>query len=280
LAQLACVLEVTARKPGNVHRFQDFEDATFLDFLASAAAIAPLWDETGQRGVGETVLEGVRRTRQITRNNTNLGLLLVLAPLTAVPRQLALAKGIGQVLEELSVADARAVYKAIRLANPGGLGQAPEEDISGEPTRSLREVMTLAAARDSIARQYANDFHEVLRIGVPALRERQGPLEESIVYTQLRLMAACPDTLIARKRGLDEALESARRAQQVLALGWPDETAGQSALRDLDRWLRAEGHQRNPGTSADLVTACLFAALREGTIQVPLPQHWSSDRIG
>ena len=40
LAQVACLLEATARKPGNVHRYRDFEDLHFLDFLLSATAIA------------------------------------------------------------------------------------------------------------------------------------------------------------------------------------------------------------------------------------------------
>jgi triphosphoribosyl-dephospho-CoA synthase len=80
-------------------------------------------------------------------------------------------------------------------------------------------------------------------------------------------MAAYPDTLIARKRGPAEAEESARRARAVLAAGWPAAPA-RAALAALDRWLRAVGHQRNPGTTADLVTACLFAALRDGTMQL------------
>ena len=36
-AQLACVLEATARKPGNVHRFADFDDVSYLDFVTAAA---------------------------------------------------------------------------------------------------------------------------------------------------------------------------------------------------------------------------------------------------
>src|SRR5262249_31932993 len=40
-AQLACLIEVTARKPRNVHRLHDFDDLTYPDFLLSAAAIRP-----------------------------------------------------------------------------------------------------------------------------------------------------------------------------------------------------------------------------------------------
>src|SRR5438876_739889 len=82
-AQLACVLEATARKPGNVHRFMDFADTSYLDFLLSAAAIAPVMERAVGRPVGETVLEAIRATRRVTSANTNLGIVLLLAPLAA-----------------------------------------------------------------------------------------------------------------------------------------------------------------------------------------------------
>ena len=54
-AQIACIWEATARKPGNVHRFRDFDDSSYLDFLLSAAAIAPILAKASQRRVGATV---------------------------------------------------------------------------------------------------------------------------------------------------------------------------------------------------------------------------------
>jgi triphosphoribosyl-dephospho-CoA synthase len=89
-------------------------------------------------------------------------------------------------------------------------------------------------------------------------------------------MAVFPDSLIARKRGLAEAAEACQRAKRVLEAGWPHSGKGWDAFAELDLWLRAEGHGRNPGASADLVTACLFVALREGTITVPSPFPWSA----
>jgi triphosphoribosyl-dephospho-CoA synthase len=84
-------------------------------------------------------------------------------------------------------------------------------------------------------------------------------------------MSAHPDTLIARKRGLPEAVEAGRRAAAVLEAGWPDAPAAAASAQELDDWLRAEGHARNPGATADLVAAALFAALRDGTIALPRP---------
>ncbi|HBI44851.1 MAG TPA: triphosphoribosyl-dephospho-CoA synthetase [Planctomycetales bacterium] len=277
-AQLACIWEATARKPGNVHRFVDFDDLSYLDFLTCAAAVAPVLAAAPDHRVGHTVLEGVRRTRQVVRTNSNLGILLLVAPLAKAAAEPDLRTGLVRVLDDLDVEDSRLVYEAIRLANPGGLGQVSKQDIKDEPTLSLRAVMVLAADRDLIARQYANGFREVFDDGVPAVlegMERTGSLEGAIIYTHLCLMARHPDTLIARKRGAVEAMESAMRARAVLDKGWPHKPKGRDAFADLDAWLRAEGRRRNPGTTADMIAACLFVLLRERKIVLPLQCPWS-----
>src|SRR5207245_3615454 len=149
--------------------------------------------------------------------------------------------------------------------------------ISREPTRPLGEIMRLAADRDLVARQYVNGFREVFDDGLAALArglKETGSLEGAIVFCHLRLIAAFPDSLIARKLGAAEAAEASRRAQTVLDQDWPRSDAGWSALSHLDAWLRDPDHRRNPGTTADLVTACLFAALRTGMLNVPLCIPW------
>jgi triphosphoribosyl-dephospho-CoA synthase len=278
-AQLACIWEATARKPGNVHRFCDFADMSYVDFLTSAAAIGPVMEGARLRRVGATVLEAIRATRLVTRANTNLGIVLLLAPLAAVAEGEDLRTGVARVLNDLGIDDARHVYEAIRLASPGGLGDAPEQDVRDEPTMGLREAMTLAAERDGVARQYANGFRDVFDTGLTSLRrglERSGCLEGAIVHCHLSLMAALPDTLIARKRGQAEAREAALRAQTILDC----EEFDDAALEQFDAWLRADGNARNPGTTADLVTATLFVALRTDVVGLPLTLHWGLPREG
>jgi triphosphoribosyl-dephospho-CoA synthase len=267
--QLACVWEATARKPGNVHRYRDFEDTSYLDFLLSAAAVAPVLESAAVRPVGQTILEAVRATRLVTRTNTNLGITLLLSPLAAVPAGEPLRDGLLRVLTRLDLADSRAAYEAIRLANPGGLGRVGDQDIHDEPTQGLREVMGLAADRDLIAWQYVNGFEQVFDEGVPSLHQALqsgATLEEAIITCHLNLMARHPDSLIARKRGPDEAEEASRRARQVLDAGWEAGQDEWQLLERFDAWLREEGHARNPGTTADLFAACLFVALREGSL--------------
>jgi triphosphoribosyl-dephospho-CoA synthase len=278
-AQTACIWEATARKPGNVHRFVDFADLAYTDFLLSAAAIAPVLDQAPGRPLGQTILQAIQATRQVVATNSNLGIVLLLAPLAAVPPGQTIRAGLPDVLANTTVEDARDVYAAIRLAAPGGLGDAPEQDVRDEPTRTLREVMALAADRDRIAAQYTNDFfdvQEMLSAGIAMALDRWGGLELAIVATFLAELADAHDSLIVRKRGVRVAEEVRRRSLAVFEAGWPDSPLGWEEFHTFDTWLREPGTGRNPGTTADLVAASLFLLLREGTITLPSPHPWSA----
>ncbi len=271
-ATLACLLEVSSPKPGNVHRGADFEDMTFTDFAVSAAAIAAAMDSAVEHGVGAAVLAAVQATRRLVPVNTNLGTVLLLAPLAAVPRQQRLNAGIRDVLRSLTARDAAAVYEAIRLAEPGGLGSAERMDVAGSAPESLLAAMAAAASRDMVARQYAEDFVHVLDHVVPWLVEGCATgwrLTDAVIYTQLRVLAAWPDSLIARKCGLPVAERASSLAQRVLKAGRPGDEAYYEELGELDFWMRSDGHRRNPGTTADLIAAALFVVLREALIQPP-----------
>ncbi len=275
LAQVACLLEVNARKPGNVHRYADLEGLHFFDFLLSAAAVVEPLDRACALGVGRAVYDAIEATRRVVSTNTNLGMVLLLAPLAAVPAGEDLATGVEKVLAATTIEDARLVYGAIRLARPGGLGEVPDQDVANHPTITLRAAMILAAGRDSIARQYANGFREVLGEAVPDLREslRAGrPLETAIVAAYLGLLAHHPDSLIARKFGPARAAEVSRRAAELKGAGWPDREESRRVFAEFDAWLRDPNNRFNPGTTADLVTAALYVALREGTISQPFAQ--------
>jgi len=269
-AQLACIWEATARKPGNVHRYRDFADMTYLDFLMSAAAIAPVMGRAPTQRVGQTILDAVKATRQVTSTNTNLGIILLFAPLAAVPEGTDLKVGVAEVLANLNVEDARLAYQAIRLAEPGGLGKVEEQDLSEEPTLSLREVMALAAERDMIARQYAKAFADVFDF-VKDLEKacfQLQSLEAAVIQTFLRWLYYYPDSLIVRKCGMAAARMVQEHVGRLLNSAGKDHD-------EFDAYLRAEGNRRNPGTSADLTAACLFAALRLGIITVPPQYPWS-----
>lgn len=265
----ACILEATARKPGNVHPLRSFPDLTYQDFIESADAVAPILSRTGEIGVGRAVRDAIAATRERIGRNTNLGIVLLIAPLAAVPRGVRLIDGIESVLAGLTRHDANLVYEAIRLAQPGGMGKVDDQDVSAPPTQSLVEVMRLAADRDLIARQYAENFSIVLDVGLPWLAQTadfECHWEPAIVGLQLELVSQFADSLILRKCGQTVADEASRRARAVLDAAPPGTREAQIALDNFDCWLRADGHRRNPGTTADLIAASLFAAFREGSV--------------
>ena len=282
-ATLACLLDVTAPKPGNVHRGADFDDVTFWDFAASAAAIGPVMECAPRWGVGRTVLAAVEATQRLVASNTNLGIALLLAPLAAVPRGTPLPDGTGAILASLSTEDAQLVYDAIRLAQPGGLGRSARMDVAGSAPVRLIEAMREAADRDRVARQYVENFADVFQLAAPWILGgcREGLLLiPSIIHTHVRLMAEFPDSLIARKCGPETAGRAQAMARAVLDSGPPFCHDYQSRLADLDFWLRSDGHRRNPGTTADLVTAGLFVLLREEMIEPPFASFGAGAVVG
>lgn len=269
-ATLACLLEATASKVGNVHRGADFENLTFTDFAISAVAIGPAMENAKTNGIGETLLAAIRATRQLVGTNTNLGMVLLLAPLAAVPCDEPLAGGIGKVLRSLTQEDCRLVYEAIRLAQPGGMGKVEEMDVATEAPSDLLVAMAAAAERDLVAKQYVTDFDLVLNQVAPWISESatRWSLTDAIIHTHLRLLADYPDSLIARKCGLEMAQEVSTYAASVLTAGSPGDDSYHEAAADLDFFLRSDGHRRNPGTTADLIAAGLFALLRDGKLFV------------
>ena len=269
-AQLACLLEASAPKPGNVSPFASFRDATYEDFLASAAAIGPALALAGEQPLGATIREAVEATTRWAPSNTNLGLVLLLAPLARAalqPGRKPLRAQLAATLADTTVADARDVYAAIRSAAPGGLGRASEQDVAGTPTATLCEAMALARDRDAIAREYATDFEATFEIGAPALRRARSDglgWRDAVVEAYLTLLAASPDTHIARKLGSDAAVTVQRRGRAALDAGGVRTIAGRDATAALDRELRDEANTLNPGATADLTGAAIYVVLLEG----------------
>ena len=266
-ASLACVLEVSAEKVGNVTPSQSFADARFHDFVASALALGPAIARAVPSRVGWAVYHAVEATRRASPTNTYLGVALLLAPLAAAwspDSPTALRARLAGVLRDLSVDDARWAYRAIRRAAPGGLGSVKRADVSRAPRVTLREAMALAAGRDAIASEYVHDFALTFEVALPALRDavrqRLSALD-AIVQTHLELLARIPDTLIARKAGDTTAHAVSARARAAVQAGGVRTGEGRAVLRRLDRELRADGNRLNPGTSADLTAAALFVWL-------------------
>jgi triphosphoribosyl-dephospho-CoA synthase len=267
----ACRAELAAPKPGNVHRWAAGHGMTALDFERSAEAAAGPLARSGTR-LGVRIHDAVAATRSAVGQNTNLGILLLCAPLACAATDLAdepLAAASAAVLAALDCDDAARAFAAIRLAAPGGLGRSARHDVHAEPLCSLLEAMAEAADRDRVAWNYAHELGDIFDQGLPLLQELEGrgwaePWCLTAVY--LDFLARLPDSHVVRKHGAAEAaalldLAQAPRAG-LLASGAPEGHLDE--LLALDRLLKSR--DINPGTSADLTVATAFAArlLRRG----------------
>jgi triphosphoribosyl-dephospho-CoA synthase len=260
----ACLAELDAPKPGNVHRFAPGHRMEVEDFVRSAEASAAPIASKGVR-VGTRVRAAVDATLKAVGQNTNLGIILLCAPLAAAveTQDTPLRPALARVLDGLDLSDAADVFSAIAAANPGGLGRAPRHDVNAPPTVTLREAMGDAAGRDRIARQYVTTYEDIFSLGLPALaegRRRHADARWSTLAVYLTFLAAAPDTHIVRKfdMGVAEAVrrEAADWRDAFAAARDPEEIA--DSLLDWDAALKSRGI--NPGTSADLTVATLFAS--------------------
>jgi triphosphoribosyl-dephospho-CoA synthase len=269
----ACTLDVAVRKPGNVSVASPGHGMTAAQFLASArAAVEPLF-APGER-VGRRIERAMAATWAAAGCNTNLGILLLCAPIAAAIEQPAALRGTSQLraavqatLCGLDLDDTRHAYRAIALANPAGLGRAQAEDVHDEPQLQLRAAMALAAPRDSIARQYANGFDDVFEVASPLARlgfslidfdpgaAVDHPTAASVQQTFLRFLSRWPDSHIVRKHGRAVAQTVMSAAQAWHGHPGPD---GDPAFAAWDETLKAQ--RINPGTSADLSVAALLLA--------------------
>ncbi|HXY59413.1 MAG TPA: triphosphoribosyl-dephospho-CoA synthase [Methylocystis sp.] len=259
----ACKDELAAPKPGNVHVFASGHRMEAQDFIDSAeAAAGPLTAQGAS--VGARILGAVEATFARVKQNTNLGIVLLCAPLAhaalTYPGQ-SLNTSVARVLRRLDRDDAEMAFKAITIANPGGLGAAPRHDVTQPARATLLEAMREAAPRDRIARQYAADFEDVFGLGSARLHEARGLVPDPELATlrlYLGFLSAFPDSHIVRKFGAEAAerlVAEARAFAAAADFSCRDEAFGHAL--QFDATLKARG--LNPGTSADLTVATLFA---------------------
>jgi triphosphoribosyl-dephospho-CoA synthase len=264
---MSCFLaEVNALKPGNVNRYADGHGMTVKDYIRSAELVTPILCNKALTA-GERILESVKATMRQVGCNTNLGMVLLFAPViraTEVLNSISVAALQNQLLAELAAIDQQdtaRVCEAICLANPGGLGQSDKYDVNLGVTGSLNEAMAEASQRDYIAKQYVTDFADVFLTGLVCIKEfirRWNSVEWAVVACYLTFLAEFPDSHIQRKLGVKAAQQTRTRAKTIAGqfLKNDNPVNAKNALLEFDRELKDSG--KNPGTSADLTAASLL----------------------
>jgi triphosphoribosyl-dephospho-CoA synthase len=258
------ITEVNSLKPGNVSPYSEGHGMTVDDFIKSAELTSPILCDPAL-SVGERVLEGVRATMSEVGCNTNLGMLMLFAPLVraaelGIP---SLQSNLNVVLQKLDTKDTDCIFAAIRQANPGGLGDSEKYDVNKklEGGITLHKAMMEAKNRDLIAKQYVTDFIDIFSLGLMCIEDfsvRWNSVQWAAVACYMGFMAEFPDSHIRRKFGIELAeqikINAAPIAKAFQDNDGPEEAA--QMLMKFDEELKEKGV--NPGTSADLTAASLL----------------------
>ncbi|MGB5832417.1 MAG: triphosphoribosyl-dephospho-CoA synthase [Thiohalocapsa sp.] len=276
----ACRLDVKAMKPGNVSEASAGHGMTSDDFFRSASASADAMSDPRLK-LGQRIHRAVAATRAAVGVNTNLGIVLLCAPLA----QAALSARPGddlrvvlcRVLEEADIDDAEEVFAAIRLARPGGLGDADRHDVAARAQVPLRDAMAVAANRDRIAGQYASGFADLFGDALPrfrAVRPADREVGAGVLDLYLHLLSRYPDSHVARKHGTDAA-SNLQQVGAAVYVAWRSASNGEVTDRLLafDQRLKQAGI--NPGTTADLTVATVFLdrLLRAAVFNTGIPRR-------
>jgi triphosphoribosyl-dephospho-CoA synthase len=269
LYQQACEIELQAFKPGNVSVYADGHDMTVADFRISAQVSAvPLCNP--DYSLGEKIFYAVKATLEAVGCNTNLGIILLCAPMIQAVSQgfsgLTLRQVLSRVLAATTIEDAEWVFKAITLASPGGLGSSDEQDVTAKASVTLTEAMKIASSKDRIALQYITDYKDVFDFAVLRYNscfDLWGAHNWAAVAVYTGLLSQFPDSHVERKYGeryselvtthmamLDAALLETSEPEQIKPL-----------LYRIDQAFKCQGI--NPGTTADLTVATVLAVFLE-----------------
>ena len=257
----ACVSELKSLKPGNVHRFSEGHGMTVEHFLASAYATAPITCDLNLR-LGERIRRSIQATRNAVMMNTNLGTVLLCAPIAIAANGCStgsLQYSISRVITESGADDAEEILNAIRIAAPSGLGIAEQHDVYQPAAADIHTIMKSAKRKDMIAQQYFNGFADIFDFGFERIEEGiSAYINDSDIATRLYLgyLSSYPDSHVLRQHGESVADEVRSTASQLY-----DELKSVNSMQERLMNIDSSWKSRdiNPGTSADLTVATLFA---------------------
>jgi triphosphoribosyl-dephospho-CoA synthase len=286
LAQISSALEVSGYpKPGNVHRTRDFHDMVFEDFIISGIVIGDTIKEAAhhaneinnsisfkEANLGKFILQAVKETDKWIANNTNLGIVMLLTPISmaaAISSNIEeLKSNINKIIINSTVIDTLALYEAIGIADAGGMGEQEEYSVTNdEATNELIEnnlnifdVLKISSSWDSLAMELTNKMPVTFNIGYPTFSKfkKDSSINLATVITFLTILSEVPDTLISRKYGDEKAKEVSNLAKEVL--GSLDITNDliefNKKLTEFDDYLFE--NRLNPGTTADLTASSIM----------------------
>jgi triphosphoribosyl-dephospho-CoA synthase len=273
-SQIACCLEVSSFKPGNVHRNREYDDIKYHHFLSSGIAFGNIIYEASQdnKDIGKYIKLAVIESKKWSPTNANLGIIMLHIPIGMSSGKIdefnenVLKKEIIFTTKNTTVNDAINVYEAIEIAmpniNPPKEGpDAQKNDAKQElieKNLTLYDVFKISSTWDSISKEWAEGFNISFK-GYKLLNEyyeEYNNINLATTKTFLSILSEHPDTLIARKKDLDTSKMVSEMAKDILDNGFKKED-----IEEFDKFLSKEGNKLNPGTTADLVASSLMIFL-------------------
>ena len=259
----ACHKDIEAIKPGNVNINSPHHDTTASDYLISSInSGSELFNDS--YSLGDRILSAIVATKKETQMNTNLGIILLCAPIAHALlnyKEMSLKEAIAKTIDSATADDTVKICEAINIANPGGLGNVSDYDTKSMPVVKLREIMSYSAQYDRISYQYHNNYEDILDFIIPSLDENMIKYKSddiSISMTYLQILGKIPDSHISRKLGEEIAKKTSNHVNDLLKIQDKDCSQGYlvKQLNDLDYEYKKKGI--NPGTTADLLVASLM----------------------
>ena len=259
----SCKKDIELIKPGNVNLLSSHKDTKAQDYLDSAILSSKeLFNQN--YSLGKRILESVNVTRSQVNVNTNLGIILLCAPVIQSYidfNNLDLREGIKNTLSTTSIKDTHDLCAAINISSPGGLGDSDMYDTASYPNASIKQIMDYSQEYDRISYQYSHNFSDIFDFIIPKLEflnQRYESLDISLSLLFIEILAKIPDSHISRKFGDKIAKKTSNNAYDLLKIldreYDPDYLA--KALNNLDYEYKKKGI--NPGTTADLLVASLM----------------------
>ena len=259
----SCKKDIELIKPGNVNLLSSHKDTKAQDYLDSAILSSKeLFNQN--YSLGKRILESVNVTRSQVNVNTNLGIILLCAPVIQSYidfNNLDLREGIKKTLSTRSIKDTHDLCAAINISSPGGLGDSDMYDTASYPNASIKQIMDYSQEYDRISYQYSHNFSDIFDFIIPKLEflnQRYESLDISLSLLFIEILAKIPDSHISRKFGDKIAKKTSNNAHDLLKIldreHDPDYLA--KALNNLDYEYKKKGI--NPGTTADLLVASLM----------------------
>jgi len=272
-SQIACCLEVSSFKPGNVHRNKDYDDIKYHHFLNSGVAFGDIIYKASKdpRNIGQYIKLAVIESKKWSPSNANLGIIMLHTPIATTTGQMeefninTLKKEIKNTVKNTTTDDAIAVYDAIEIAmpniNPPKEGPDAQKNDAKQELReknlTLYDVFKISSSWDSISYEWTKGFNISFE-GYNLLNKyykQYNNINLATTKTFLNILSNYPDTLIARKKDENTSKMVSDKAKEVL------NNFNEESLLKFDKFLSNEGNKLNPGTTADLIASSLMIFL-------------------